>query len=117
MIYSCFDPKSGLYDYYEGPDTYPINADLPVPSHLPAEIPGIGVPSIVAARPMPSGLQPAGKGWHARGMLVDCGRTPLGDDSWGMGDAIRSAMFVRMLIFGAVGTAIGVVVARGRRSA
>jgi len=78
MIYSCFNPKAGLYDYYEGPDVYPINADLPVPS-LPPEIAGIGVPSIEAARSMPSGVTPAGQGWHARGMLVSCGRGPLGE--------------------------------------
>lgn len=78
MIYSCFDPKAGLYTYYEGPDVYPLNADLPVPS-LPPEIAGIGVPSIDAARPLPSGVKPVGKGWHARGMVVSCGRTPLGE--------------------------------------
>jgi len=78
VIYSCFDPKAGLYDYYEGPDTHPINADLPLPTHLPPEIPGIGVPSIDAARPLPSGTKLAGKGWHARGMVVSCGKGPLG---------------------------------------
>lgn len=96
MMYSCFDPKSGLYDYYEGPDTYPINADLPVPNFLPAEIPGIGVPSIDAARPMPSGLTLVGRGWHARGMLINCGRSAVGDftlPGLAMGIALRLATY------------------------
>lgn len=78
MIYSCFEPKSGLYDYFETADRIPINADLPIPK-LPQGVSGIGVPAIEAGRPMPFNARHVGQGWHARGMLINCGRTPMGD--------------------------------------
>lgn len=78
MIYSCFNPAAGLYDYYEDGTKLPLNADLPVPLHLGAEVNGVGVPAIVAGRPKPAGMTSVGRGWNARGMVVDCGRAPLG---------------------------------------
>jgi len=71
--YSCFDPRSGLYDYYADNVQLPINADLPVPQ-LPQAAWKIGVPSIDAGRPLPPGARPVGRGWHARGIVVSCGR-------------------------------------------
>lgn len=73
MNYSCFDPASGLYDYFEDATQIPINADLPVPQ-LPKAAGKIGVPSIDAGRPLPPGARPVGRGWHARGIVVSCGR-------------------------------------------
>jgi len=78
MMYSCFAPRTGLYDYFESPEATPLNADLPIP-RLPAEVNGIGVPSIVAGRPLPAGARIVGRGWHPRGMVAQCGRTPMGD--------------------------------------
>ena len=76
MIYSCFDPQSGLYDYFENAQTLAINADLPVPS-LPRAT-QLGVASIEAGRPLPSDARPVGRGWHARGQVVKCGNGTLG---------------------------------------
>lgn len=76
MFYSCFDPKTGLYDYFVDDKNHPINGDLPIPQ-FPVTT-KIGVPAIEAGRKMPSGAKPAGRGWHARGLIVQCGRGPLG---------------------------------------
>lgn len=102
MLYSCFDPQSALYDYYEDARTLPINADLPMPS-LPKAT-QLGVAAIEAGRPLPSDARPAGRGWHARGQVVQCGRGPLGslelDMAWsgwkwiGAGVAAYVAWFV-----------------------
>ena len=77
MNYSCFDQKSGLYDYYADATELAINADLPVPQ-LPSVAGKIGVPSIDAGRPLPAGARPVGRGWHARGIVVSCGRGSQG---------------------------------------
>jgi len=74
--YSCFDPATGLYDYFQDGRTIPINADLPVP-RLPAPT-QIGVASIEAGRPLPNDAQHMGRGWSAQGMIVQCGRGPRG---------------------------------------
>ena len=71
MIYSCFDAKSGLYRYFQDGDQRAINADLPVPSFRSST--KLGVPATEAGRPLPSGAVPAGSGWRARGMIVQCG--------------------------------------------
>lgn len=73
MLYSCFNPEVGLYDYFEDDAQRAINADLPVPK-LPPIAGKVGVPAIDAGRPLPSGAKPAGKGWHAKGVVVQCGR-------------------------------------------
>lgn len=73
MIYSCWDPTSGLYDYFVDKREIAINADLPVPS-LPAPGNRIGVAALEAGRSLPSGAKRAGRGWHARGLVVQCGR-------------------------------------------
>ncbi len=77
MIYSCFDQKAGLYRYFQDDTQRPINADLPVP-RLPRAVERIGVPAIDAARPFPSGAKVAGRGWHARGIVVQCPARGLG---------------------------------------
>lgn len=77
MIYSCFDPRDGLYDYFSGGRDLPINADLPVPN-LPPPVNGVGVPAIDAGRALPGGVEHIGRGWHARGIVVNCGHSPMG---------------------------------------
>lgn len=86
MIYSCFDPKAGLYDYFADSVQRPINADLPIPK-LPAAAGKVGVPAIEAGRPMPADAKHVGRGWHAKGMVVVCGRGAYGavpsfDSAW-----------------------------------
>jgi hypothetical protein len=71
MIYSCFVPERGTYDYYENSLQMQLNADLPVP-RLPPDAGKIGVPAIDAGRPLPSDARKTGEGWHARGMVVNC---------------------------------------------
>ena len=77
MIYSCFDPDTGLYRYFEDARTHPINGDLPVPK-FGRDTGRVGVPSMNAARPLPSSAKPIGKGWHARGVVVQCKSSGLG---------------------------------------
>ncbi len=77
MIYSCFDDRRGLYRYFRTEENLPINADLPVPK-LPAPTGDVGVPSILSGRPLPSGAKLVGHGWHARGIVVQCGGESLG---------------------------------------
>lgn len=95
MIYSCFDSHAGLYDYFEDSQQISINADLPVP-RLPAATGQIGVPSITAGRPLPSGARHVGKGWHARGIVVDCGKSgSLG--LYALPSSLRTALYVSHL--------------------
>lgn len=74
MIYSCFNPHTGLYRYFENTKQIPVNADLPVP-RLPPPAGRVGVPSIDAGRPLPSDARPVGEGWNARGIIVNCSRS------------------------------------------
>jgi hypothetical protein len=77
MIYSCFDEKRGVYDYYEDDMRVPANGDLPVPSP-PSNAGVVGAPARESGRPLPWGAKPIGSGWHARGMVVNCGNAGLG---------------------------------------
>lgn len=89
MLYSCFDSKSGLYDYYADKLEIPLNADLPVPS-MPSPAGKVGVPAIDAGRPLPGDAKHIGRGWHAKGMIVQCGRGSLGAvGSGGIASALR----------------------------
>lgn len=74
MIYSQWSPDTGGYVYLEAPGTQNINDDLPTPDLPPAT--KIGVPSIEAGRPPPSGAQKVGEGDVAVGLVapVDAGR-------------------------------------------
>ncbi len=69
MEYSVFVPERGEYEYYSTTEERPINADLPVPD-LPSTVNNIGVPAIEAARPLPFGAKPVGRGWLPRGMIA-----------------------------------------------
>lgn len=103
MIYSCFNPQRGNYDYFEDALQIPVNADLPVPT-LPSSAGTIGVPAFQAGRPLPSDARPKGSGATARGILVDCGksgRALSGDESgstwppaWKWAVALSAAAFV-----------------------
>lgn len=76
MIYSCFNEKSGLYEYFEDAAGHPTNGDLPVPK-FGAPAGEIGVPAMEAGRPLPSGAKRTGKGLTARGILVRCEPLPV----------------------------------------
>jgi hypothetical protein len=73
-IYSVWRPDQGGFDYYEAPEAYNINDDLPTPDLVEAS--KIGVPSIEAGRPVPPGAVKAGSGAVARGLIapVDASR-------------------------------------------
>lgn len=75
MIYSQWDPATGLYDYFET-DQAPsgLNDDLPTPP-LPRAHP-IGVPSVEAGRPIPDGSVHIGRGELAEGSIAPPGRGP-----------------------------------------
>lgn len=85
MIWSCFNPQSGFYDYFESPEQIPINADLPVPK-LPPAGNEVGVSSMEAGRPLPRNARRVGSGWHARGLVATCGQ------NYGLGDASGAAV-------------------------
>jgi len=71
MIYSCFNEKLGLYEYFKDGRHHPTNGDLPTPQ-LPAPLGNVGVSAREAGRPLPADAQPDGTGWHARGIVVNC---------------------------------------------
>lgn len=68
MIYSEWCPDTGGYKYFEAPGTQNINDDLPTPDLPPAT--KIGVPSIEAGRPFPSGAEEVGEGDVAVGVVA-----------------------------------------------
>jgi hypothetical protein len=103
MVYSCFDPARGIYDYYESRSVQtPINADLPVPT-FPDPGNKIGVPSIIAGRPLPPDATRIGEGWHARGMIVRCGAGLNGFGGWVETPPAYKAVFVGAALLGVWG--------------
>ena len=68
VIYSRWDPSSGLYEYFEAPQRPGMNDDLPIPA-LPRST-EIGVPSTECGRPMPSGARAAGSGEMPVGLIT-----------------------------------------------
>lgn len=76
MIYSCFDERHGLYDYYEDDSRIPTNGDLPIPKP-PSDAGRIGAPSRESGRPLPWSANKIGSGWHARGMVVNCNNNSM----------------------------------------
>jgi len=69
MIYSRWDPTTGLYDYFESSERVGINDDLPVPK-MPSAPSPIGVPSVECGREMPPDAVHIGQGEHARGLIA-----------------------------------------------
>jgi len=69
MIYSRWDPTTGLYDYFESSERVGINDDLPVPS-MPSSPSPIGVPSNECGRPLPADAVHVGQGEQARGLIA-----------------------------------------------
>lgn len=77
MIYSKWRPDKGGYDYYEGGDkNVPLGDDLPTP-RIPKGT-AIGVASIDAGRPLPSGARRVGSGKDAVGLITPISRNGLG---------------------------------------
>lgn len=130
MIYSCFDARRGVYDYYATDSSLPVNADLPTPRL--ADNTRIGTPAVDAAREMPRGARPIGSGWHARGVIVRCNASGLGRvfDHQGsvetgflmfmcaVGGAYAADAFDKSMGMGAlVGAAVGLAVGFATREA
>ena len=77
-MYSCFNERLGLYEYFQDDRGHALNGDLPVPSYLGGKKAGkIGVPAREAGRPLPSGTKRIGHGFEAKGMVVSCKPTPM----------------------------------------
>lgn len=68
MIYSVWKPDTGGYTYLETTGTQNLNDDLPTPD-LPKAT-KIGVPSIEAGRPVPTGSTFAGSGELPVGLVA-----------------------------------------------
>lgn len=80
---SCFNDKTGQYDYFSTAQVFPYNSDLPTPK-LPGVAGNVGVPAIDAGRPIPADASYVGSGWTAKGTVVSCGRgavSGLGSDT------------------------------------
>lgn len=76
VVYSVWRPDGG-YDYYEAAhQVAAIGNDLPTPE-LIAQGP-IGVPSVEAGRPLPSGAHHVGTGRIARGLVSPTDMSRLG---------------------------------------
>jgi hypothetical protein len=102
MIYSCFNEKLGLYEYYQDDRGHPTNGDLPVPSIGAADAGKVGLPAMDAGRPLPAGATRAGKGWQARGMIVNCNNMSVRGLS-GLGQDLGATAKDHPLVFAAVG--------------
>jgi hypothetical protein len=90
VLYSKWDPSRGGYSYFETAEQVPFAADLPTP-RLSAVGP-IGVPSVDAGRPLPSGAHMVGTGPLARGLIVPTeGRGVLGSLAVNSRDLIVAA--------------------------
>lgn len=71
MIYSCFNDRLGLYEYFEAPGYHPTNGDLPTPRD--GAVAGkVGIPAMYAGRRLPKGAKRKGTGWQAKGIIVNC---------------------------------------------
>ena len=112
MIYSCFNHRLGMYEYFSDSKGHPTNGDLPVPR--PSRPAGkIGSPSIDSGRPLPPSAKAVGRGYRARGLLVACSGTRVPALS-GMGGADSAPRRVTWLLAGAVVALAGVLIVQGR---
>ncbi len=102
MIYSCFNQKLGLYEYYEDDRGHPTNGDLPVPSIGASDAGEVGLPAMDAGRPLPPGARRAGQGWQARGMIVQCNNAHV-RSVMGLGQDIGATVKAHPVIFLAAG--------------
>jgi hypothetical protein len=103
VLYSRWDPTSGVYDYFEAEATVGLNDDLPVPA-LPAGT-AIGVPSVLCGRPLPDDAVAVGEGELARGSIIP---------SMSSGDPIgaiiaRGGWFVPAALGAALGFAVSLL--------
>lgn len=71
MIFSQWKPDGG-YVYYESQVRHPIGDDIP--TKLPAEISGIGVPSQDVGVPLPSDAVMVGEGDEPEGLITPMSR-------------------------------------------
>lgn len=67
--FSVQDPIRGDFVYFEGPSLAAINDDQPVPRFDDSIQTSLGVPSILAGRPMPPGCKETGRGRDAKGYV------------------------------------------------
>ncbi len=67
MLYSVHDDRNGGFSYYKAPGPA-INADFQTPSFEQAS--PLGVPSVLASRPLPGGARPAGHGTMPKGSIA-----------------------------------------------
>lgn len=104
MIYSCFNDKLGLYEYYEDDRGHPTNGDLPVPSNGAPDAGSIGLPAMDAGRPLPAGARRVGTGWQASGIIVQCSNLGVRGLS-GLGQDLTETAKAHPLIF-LVGTSL-----------
>ena len=86
MRFSVRNKFKGGFDYYDGPDTVPINDDHPAP-RLSSKRTKVGVPATQAGRPLPAGFRPAGHGQFPIGS-ISSGQT----GKWSSGGGLPSGL-------------------------
>jgi hypothetical protein len=104
VLYSCFDPQTGLYNVFEDGRTHPVNGDLPVPQLSSSNYAGtVGVPAMEAGRKLPGDASQVGTSWNAKGLVVNCGA----DQASGLGEVSAGNS---CLVSGMIGLAVGALV-------
>jgi len=108
MIFSRFDPSSGLYDYYDAPSSvHGLADDLPVPELGPGT--PLGVPSVEVGRSLPNDGRHIGRGERAQGVVM-----PQGNSS-ALGDWNPMTWHPATITLAALGIALGFDYLRGHR--
>jgi len=74
-VYSVHDDVNGGFVYYETPERLAVNDDQPFPSFPSGSNTDLGVSSLEAGRPLPSGSKQVGRGDVAKGRM-STGRPP-----------------------------------------
>ena len=126
--FSVQDPIRGDFVYFDGPSLAAINDDQPIPRFASEIVTSLGVPSILAGRPMPQGCKERGRGTQAKGYISTgklAGKSNFaggGDPSLGLAgvqlETVAGAIepFVPMLA-AAAGGLVGLRAAGGARGA
>jgi hypothetical protein len=86
MRFSVHNKLRGGFDYYDAPDTVPVNDDHPAP-RLARHRTKLGIPATRAGRPLPSGAHASGNGELPVGS-ISSGKA----GSWGGGGGLPSGL-------------------------
>lgn len=86
MKFSVHNKFKGGFDYYDAPDTVPVNDDHPAPRLAPLRT-KLGIPATRAGRPLPAGARAAGYGQFPIGSV-----SSGSPGRWGGGGGLPSGL-------------------------